>query len=186
MAMQLTTSGVPGSFEILRQVSKKPGQFQIPFMTLCFNPLMQHDTIDFAAPFRESQRAYLLVVDDDPFVRDLHATILRMNGYKVATAENGVDALEQLADERFDLLLTDRHMPGIDGASIILALRSAGSEIPVIMVSGSLAQTPLSAAIAREVFAAIPKPSRTSEILSAVTRALSGHWHFQRIHDMVA
>ena len=140
-------------------------------MSRSFNRFMQHLTIDFTASFKESRRARLLVVDDDPFVRDLHTTVLRLNGYEIATAEDGVDALEQLADERFDLVLTDRNIPSIDGASIVLALRSAGSQIPIIMVSGSLAQTPLPAAIAREIFAAIPKPAQIAEVLSAVARA---------------
>ena len=133
---------------------------------------MQNLTIDFTAAFKESHSARLLVVDDDPFVRDLHATVLRMNGYDVATAEDGVDALEQLAAKPFHLIVTDRNMPRLDGASLILALRSAGGSIPVIMVSGSLAHSPLPSAIAREVFATIQKPAQTVEVLSAVARAL--------------
>jgi CheY-like chemotaxis protein len=133
---------------------------------------MNHLNIDLAGHVIGSRPPRLLVVDDDPFIRDLHATALRMNGYIVATAADGVHALEQLADEPFDLLLTDQQMPGIDGASVVLALRSAGSRMPVIMVSGSLAAAPLPSAIAREIFAAIPKPVRTTEVLSAVARAL--------------
>ena len=50
------------------------------------NPFMQHLTIDFAAPFKESKNARLLVVEDDPFIRELYAIVLRMNGYwKAAT-----------------------------------------------------------------------------------------------------
>ena len=134
--------------------------------------LMQNLAIDFSAPFKEPQHARVLIVDDNPLVRDLHAVVLRMIGYDVATAEDGVDALEQLADEPFDLLLTDRQMPMIDGTGIILALRSAGSRMPVVMVSGSLAYSPLPPAIAREVFAAFAKPASITEIVSAVAQAL--------------
>jgi CheY-like chemotaxis protein len=153
---------------------------------------MHYLNIDLAGHVIGSRPARLLVVDDDPFIRDLHATVLRMNGYVVATAADGVHALEQLADEPFDLMLTDWDMPGIDGASVVLALRSAGSRMPVIMVSGSLAEAPLPSAIAREIFAAIPKPVRTAEVLSAVARALrpaparEGEYHFFGIANLAA
>jgi len=133
---------------------------------------MQHLSVDIAAAFKEGRRARLLIVDDNPFIRDLHTIVLRMTGYEVETAENGVEALERLADTPFDLVVTDRYMPGIDGVTVILALRSAGSNIPVIMVSASLSYTGLPPLIAREVFAAFSKPANTADILRAVAEAL--------------
>jgi CheY-like chemotaxis protein len=130
-------------------------------------------TLDFTALVKKLPRARLLVVNDDLLIRELHAAVLRMDGYEVATAADGVAALELLAEERFDLVLTERHMPKFDGVSILLALRSAGSRIPLIMISGSLADNPLPPAIVREISAAIPKRARTAEVLSAVARALS-------------
>ena len=134
---------------------------------------MHHLTVDLPTPVKKPPRARLLVVDDDPLIRELHAAVLRMDGYEVAIAKDGVAALELLAEERFDLVLTERQMPKFDGASIVLALRSAGSRIPMIMVSGSLADTPLPPEIVREISVAIPKLARTAEVLSAVARALS-------------
>jgi CheY-like chemotaxis protein len=133
---------------------------------------MHHLTVDLLTPAKESPRARLLVVGDDPLIRELHAVVLRMDGYEVVTAEDGVAALELLAEERFDLVLTERRMPKFGGASIVLALRSAGSRIPVIMVSNSPADTPLPPRIVGEISAAIPKPARAAEVLSAVARAL--------------
>ena len=153
---------------------------------------MQHLTIDFTTPFKESKNARLLVVEDDPFIRELYAIVLRMNGYEITTAVDGVDALERLADEPFDLVLTDRHMPKIDGPGIVLALRSAGSRIPIIMLSGSLAYSPLPPAVTREVSAAIQKPAQISEILSVVAQALpsmalrEGSRNFQAVTDLAA
>lgn len=117
-------------------------------------------------------RARVLVVDDDELIRHLHSRILTMAGYEVETAEDGVAALERLATAAFDLVLTDKHIPRLSGSNIVLSLRSAGSKIPVVMVSGSLAMHPLPPEVAREVFAALPKPARTSEVLSAVALAL--------------
>jgi hypothetical protein len=54
----------------------------------------------------------------------------------VACAVNGADALERIAAEKFDLLLAHRETPIIDGGRLVLALRSAGLQIPVVMLSG--------------------------------------------------
>jgi DNA-binding response OmpR family regulator len=98
----------------------------------------------------------LLIVDDDPLIRELHTRVLQSEGYEVETAGDGAAALERLAVKKFDLVVIDRAMPNLDGASMVLALRSAGSRIPVVMVTGSLAQAPLPPRIAHEVSAALP------------------------------
>lgn len=116
--------------------------------------------------------ARILVVDDDQLVCGLHALVLERQGYEVVTAENGADALNQLSWGEFDLVITDRQMPILDGASLVQALRSSGSRIPVIMISSSLATSPLPAAISRELAAALMKPARPSEVLDATARAL--------------
>ena len=129
------------------------------------------------APAKESAtaktpRARILIVDDDVLICGLHAAVLELEGYEVVTSDDGADALMQLAYEHFDLVLTDRNMPRLDGASMVLALRSAGSRIPVVMVSGSIGHKPLPPEVAREISAALPKPARVEEVLAAVARAL--------------
>lgn len=115
----------------------------------------------------------ILVVDDDPLLCGLHALLLEQKGYDAVTAENGEDALTQLASGDFDLVITDGKMPILDGPSMVLALRSAGSRIPVIMISGALAVAPLPPAVAREVCIALVKPAHPKEILAAVATALA-------------
>ena len=134
---------------------------------------MPHPTRNLDVPAPRLPHARLLVVDDDQLIRELHARVLIVAGYEVETAEDGVDALERLAKEPFDLVVTDNYMPRLSGSNIALTLRSAGSRIPVVMVSGSLATTPLPAGVAREVFAALRKPARSAEVVSAVALALS-------------
>ncbi len=103
---------------------------------------MLHPTRNPDVPVPRLPRARLLVVDDDELIRELHARVLVVAGYEVETAEDGIDALERLAEEPFDLVLTDNYMPRLSGSNLALALRSAGSHIPVVMVSGSLAINP--------------------------------------------
>jgi CheY-like chemotaxis protein len=121
-----------------------------------------------------SKRARLLVVDDDSYMRELYALVLNLEGYDVETASDGAAALELLANEAFDLVLTDRSMPNLDGASMVLSMRSSGIAIPVVMVSGSLVQAPLPPGVTREISATVSKPASAGKILHAVARALSG------------
>jgi CheY-like chemotaxis protein len=63
-------------------------------------------------------------------------------------------------------------MPVLNGESLVLALRSAGIRIPVVMVSGSFPHSPLEAQVAKEVSAVLPKPIRVDELVGAIFRAL--------------
>ncbi|MDP9469617.1 MAG: response regulator [Chloroflexota bacterium] len=66
----------------------------------------------------------VLVVDDEPVIRDLVADVLRDEGYAVVTAADGREGLDLLARERPDLVLMDVMMPGLDGREAYLAMRS--------------------------------------------------------------
>jgi two-component system response regulator HydG len=80
--------------------------------------------------------ARILVVDDDPTFRMTTAALLEADGYTVDTAPDGQQAVERIKDRQFDLLLVDLRMPGIDGISLVEALRLWGHGVPVLMISG--------------------------------------------------
>jgi CheY-like chemotaxis protein len=81
----------------------------------------------------------LLVVDDDPAVRDLEAQILRLHGYTVLEADSAVEAMRVAASTwAIHLLITDFAMPEVDGLELTRRFRAAYPSIPVLMVSGSL------------------------------------------------
>src|SRR4051812_1406999 len=80
--------------------------------------------------------AQILVVDDDPTFRMTTAALLEADGYAVDTAPDGQQAVERLKGRQFDLLLVDLRMPGIDGISLVEALRLWGHGIPILMISG--------------------------------------------------
>jgi two-component system response regulator MprA len=129
-----------------------------------------HHSARLCAATPRSPHARLLIVDDEQLIRELYARVLSLEGYEVETVDDGVAALERLAEGEFDLVLTDREMPRLDGASMTLTLRSAGSRIPVIMISGLTA--PLSMAVTRQFSAILPKPARHAEVVAAVGQAL--------------
>jgi len=80
----------------------------------------------------------LLVVDDDPMVRDVEAQVLRLQGYTVLEAQGAVEAL-RLAREAaaIHLLITDFSMPEVDGLELTRRFRLVHPKTPVLMVSGS-------------------------------------------------
>lgn len=88
---------------------------------------------------RDGRRLRILLVDDIAMVRKLYGTILRREGYEVAEAGDGTEALQLLAGGMPDpdLLLTDYQMPGFDGAQLALRMRQQRPGLPVLLISGS-------------------------------------------------
>ena len=83
----------------------------------------------------------LLVVDDDPMVREVEIQILRLQGYTVLEAESAAEALRLAHEtEAIHLLITDYWMPEVDGLELTRRFRAMHPKTPVLMVSGSLPQ----------------------------------------------
>lgn len=77
----------------------------------------------------------LLVVDDEPFLRDAVAASLRFLGFGVVTAENGSEALRKARDRPFDLVVLDVMLPDTDGFDVVRRLRRDGCQVPVIFLT---------------------------------------------------
>jgi two-component system, OmpR family, response regulator len=77
----------------------------------------------------------LLVVDDEPFLRDAVAASLRFLGFGVTTADTGTGALRLARTRRFDLLVMDVMLPDTDGFEVVRRLRGEGSRVPVIFLT---------------------------------------------------
>jgi DNA-binding NtrC family response regulator len=80
--------------------------------------------------------ARLLVVDDDHAFRLSTAALLRADGYDVDVAPDATAAARALRAHRYDLVLLDLRMPGIDGIQLVETLRIWGESVPVLMISG--------------------------------------------------
>ena len=80
----------------------------------------------------------ILMVDDDPFVRDMIGFILQSSDYRVETAENGLEGLEKhKAGPGFHVIISDMNMPEMDGLALIREVRKTGPEIAIILMTGS-------------------------------------------------
>jgi two-component system, chemotaxis family, chemotaxis protein CheY len=80
----------------------------------------------------------VLVVDDGSLIRLYYRETLEAAGFEIAEAINGIEALEKVLSERFDLVIVDINMPKMDGVSFLRALRSQEGDagaIPALMIS---------------------------------------------------
>ncbi len=77
--------------------------------------------------------AKILIVDDDPAIREILAAYLRREGHQVAEAERGDEALMKAGSA--ELLILDLMLPGLDGWSVARQLREAGFEAPILMLT---------------------------------------------------
>jgi two-component system OmpR family response regulator len=77
----------------------------------------------------------LLIVDDEPFLREAVAASLRFLGFEVTTAENGTGALRLARDRPFDLVVLDVMLPDTDGFEVVARLRRDGLRVPVIFLT---------------------------------------------------
>ncbi len=79
--------------------------------------------------------AHILVVDDDTRIRELLSIYLRRKGFLVTAAASAAEAREKLARLAFDLVVLDIMMPGEDGLSLTRSLRSAGMDVPILLLT---------------------------------------------------
>ena len=78
----------------------------------------------------------ILVVDDEPAVRDLTVEILRRSGYRPHGVASARHALEALQGESFDLVVSDVVMPEMTGVELLYELRERRHELPVVLMTG--------------------------------------------------
>jgi signal transduction histidine kinase/CheY-like chemotaxis protein len=125
---------------------------------------------DIAAGFGK-----VLMVEDDHEVMEVTSTILRDLGYEVLCAQNGVDAIRLLRDDkRFDLLFSDIMMPGgINGVELAREARQMRSGIKILLTSGNAAEA-LSRHAAEGEFPIISKPYRRAELAQYLRVVMGG------------
>ncbi len=113
--------------------------------------------------------AHVLVVDDDPAIRDLVEIVLASGGYKVSTAEHGEAALERLADTQPDLILLDMRMPVMDGWTFARAYRQQyDTRTPIIVLTAARDAAARAAEVAADGYLA--KPFNVGELLALVSQ----------------
>ena len=82
----------------------------------------------------------LLVVDDDPAIREVASAMLVEEGYEILTAEDGLQALELLQRFNPDLVITDLQMPRMSGFELVKIMHERFPQLPVIVISGEFGE----------------------------------------------
>jgi len=77
----------------------------------------------------------ILIVDDEEYTRLGYAEVLKLDGYKVDTAVNGLDAYKKITKNNYDAIVTDLRMPEMDGIGFIKKLNDLKKNIPVLVIT---------------------------------------------------
>ena len=84
----------------------------------------------------------ILIADDEPMLRRVLAKVLLRAGYTVVAVEDGVQALQKLTEQQFDLHIFDQNMPGHTGKELLAILRHQNPQIKVVISSGDNIEFP--------------------------------------------
>src|SRR4030042_6307741 len=132
------------------------------------------------------RRGRLLVVDDEPSVRDSLQGILEQEGQQVSTAGSGEEALALLSEHSFDLILLDLKMPGIDGLEVMKGAKRPAPDTVVIMLTAYGTLDSAIGALRHGAHDYLLKPCRVGEIVASVETGLGGRWEYLRRQELVS
>jgi len=116
---------------------------------------------------------HLLIVDDDPTVRESLADALEQPNLTVSTAGSGEEALAHLGDDQADLILTDLRMPGMDGLELLRQIRARAPGVEVILMTAHDDMPSVVAAMREGAREFLVKPLHLGELRALVDRTLA-------------
>jgi DNA-binding NtrC family response regulator len=116
--------------------------------------------------------AKILVVDDELTSVNIIRKVLQDAGYDVTTAMNGESALDQIKQIKFDIVITDFTMPGMNGIELTKKMLSLGSDLIVIFLTANISVQLVVEAMRLGAFDYLPKPINKEELLLSVNRGL--------------
>lgn len=123
----------------------------------------------------KKEQKHILWVDDEIDLLRPHVLFLRNKGYTVTTVSNAEDALEQIKNVRFDLVLLDEMLNGMDGLTALGEIKSNDPALPVIMVTKSEEEQLMEEAIGSKIDDYLTKPVNPSQILLVCKKILDRH-----------
>ena len=115
----------------------------------------------------------ILIVDDEEVLRDVLDAVLRREGFEVAMASSGEEALSVLdVDDNIDLVILDIMLPGISGIDTLRAIRISNPSLPVIIITAFSSIDGAIEAMKHGAFHYVPKPFKNEEVILTVNKAL--------------
>lgn len=125
-----------------------------------------------AASAADSVPGRILVIDDDRSARMLLERVLTRAGHHVSLVDTAEEGLEQLKAQPFDLLVTDKNLPGIDGLEVLKQARSVRPRLRALLITGFPTPETKSAADELGVHAYVTKPFGVHDILDICEAAI--------------
>ena len=116
---------------------------------------------------------HILVVDDELSMRELLEYMLSKDGYQVTSCETGRDAIQQLENTQFDLLLCDIKLGDITGLEVLRASKGQNPDTPVIMISAYATTETAVEAMNDGAYDYVPKPFNKDELRETIAKALA-------------
>jgi CheY-like chemotaxis protein len=115
-------------------------------------------------PSHSEAKLNMLVVDDNDCIREILTALLSHKGYRCESAANGREAMEKVAQGHFDVVITDVHMPEMDGITLTRELTLRFSDLPVIIMTGQLDEHCRKSALSAGAREVLGKPFEISEL----------------------
>ena len=125
----------------------------------------------------------ILVCDDERGIRDLIGKYARFEGHSVTEAENGMDAIEKFSLDKYDIVIMDVMMPGLDGFSTVKEIRKT-SDVPVIMLSARGEEYDRIHGFEVGVDDYVVKPFSPKELMMRIDVILRRSGHTEAGHDI--
>jgi DNA-binding NtrC family response regulator len=114
--------------------------------------------------------AKILIVDDEPYVREILDRVLRTGGHEVRVVDGAASAVAALEASSFDVMLTDVVMPGMDGFGLLRRAKSLRPELRVIVLTGHARSQSISDFLLYGADEFLAKPFQVDELLATVER----------------
>ena len=121
---------------------------------------------------KPSGQLSVLLIDDEPIVGLRLKPALEKNGYRVETFEDGAQALQRIAEEEFDIIVTDIRMEPVDGLKVLEAALKKSARTKVIIITGYATVELAREALAKGAFEVIAKPFRPNDLREAINKAV--------------
>ncbi|MGB9907141.1 MAG: sigma-54-dependent transcriptional regulator [Candidatus Saccharicenans sp.] len=119
-----------------------------------------------------NSNALIHLIDDEPIIHDVLGQILEAEGYTVEISASGEEALPKFEEQKFDLVLLDLLMPGMNGLEVLKQIKRFDPEAMVIIITAYASVESALAAIKKGAYDYIQKPFKNDELLMTIRRAL--------------